>query len=438
MSKKCLMDYSQRSKLNLFTSKNYPRVTSFRYCIIQGSLIEEEEMIYNFDEKIDRLNSDSIKWIAYGEDVLPLWVADMDFVSPKPVIDVLIKRIEHGVFGYGLPPKQLTEIICERLQNLYNWKVFPNEIIYMPGVVVGFNNVVHALTKPGVGVLMMTPVYGPFLTAPGYATAIRQDIVLEKDETGHYFIDFEKFENTIDEITRLLLFCNPHNPLGRVFTREELSRLAEICLKHGIPICSDEIHCDLIFDDHHHIPIGSLNPEIAKQTITLMAPSKTFNIAGLGCSFAIVQNPEFRELLEKAQSGLVSHVNILGSQAALAAYQDGGEWLNQLLNYLTINRDYLQKFVKDNFLDAQISPIEGTYLAWIDFRKTKIAENPFLFFLKNARVALNDGSTFGPGGDGFVRLNFGCSMTTLITALDRMKTAFNNIQDTKQEKSMNL
>jgi len=395
-------------------------------------------MIYNFDEKIDRLNSDSIKWMAYGEDVLPLWVADMDFISPRPVIDALIKRAEHGIFGYGLPQKQLTETICERLQTLYEWKVVPNEIVYLPGVVVGFNNVTHALAQPGRAVLMMTPVYGPFLTAPDYATAIRQDVVLEKDETGHYYIDFEKFENTIDENTRLFLLCNPHNPLGRVFTKQELSRLAEICLKHHIPICSDEIHCDLIFKGHHHIPIASLNPEIAYQTITLMAPSKTFNIAGLGCSFAIVQNPEFRELLEKAQSGLVSHVNILGTQAALAAYQNGGDWLNQLLDYLTINRDYLLNYVKENFLGAQISPIEGTYLAWIDFRNTPIAENPFLFFLKNARVALNDGCTFGSGGDGFVRLNFGCTKSTLMTALDRMKAAFNNINGLNQEKSFDL
>ena len=395
-------------------------------------------MIYNFDEKIDRLNSDSIKWMAYGEDVLPLWVADMDFISPRPVIDALIKRAEHGIFGYGLPQKQLTETICERLQTLYEWKVVPNEIVYLPGVVVGFNNVTHALAQPGRAVLMMTPVYGPFLTAPDYATAIRQDVVLEKDETGHYYIDFEKFENTIDENTRLFLLCNPHNPLGRVFTKQELSRLAEICLKHHIPICSDEIHCDLIFKGHHHIPIASLNPEIAYQTITLMAPSKTFNIAGLGCSFAIVQNPEFRELLEKAQSGLVSHVNILGTQAALAAYQNGGDWLNQLLDYLTINRDYLLNYVKENFLGAQISPIEGTYLAWIDFRNTPIAENPFLFFLKNARVALNDGCTFGSGGDGFVRLNFGCTKSTLMAALDRMKAAFNNINGLNQEKSFDL
>ncbi|MHB8133343.1 MAG: MalY/PatB family protein [Anaerolineaceae bacterium] len=386
-------------------------------------------MIYNFDKKIDRLNSDSIKWIAYGEDVLPLWVADMDFISPRPVIEALLKRVEHGVFGYGLPPKQLTETICDRLHTLYGWKVFPNEIIYLPGVVVGFNNVTHAMTQPGRSVVMMTPVYGPFLTSPGYVTANRQDVVLEKDETGHYYIDYEKFESTIDENTQMFLLCNPHNPLGRVFTKEELSRLAEICLKHKIPICSDEIHCDLIFKGHHHIPIASLNPEIAKQTITLMAPSKTFNIAGLGCSFAIVQNPEFRERLEKAQSGLVSHVNILGSQAALAAYQNGGDWLDQLLDYLTINRDYLLNFVKDNFPLAQISPIEGTYLAWIDFRKTTISENPFLFFLKNARVALNDGSTFGPGGDGFVRLNFGCTKSTLMTALDRMKSAFDNGSD---------
>jgi cystathionine beta-lyase len=391
-------------------------------------------MIYNFDEIIDRVHSDSIKWNYYGQQTLPLWVADMDFVSPQPVIDALRQRVDHAIFGYATPPRELTETICERMLSLYDWKISAEDIVFLPGIVVGLNNVTHALTSPNLGVLMMTPVYGPFLTAPENAGALRQEVVLEKDKNGRYFIDFEKFENTIDEKTGMFLLCNPHNPFGRVFTRAELVRLAEICQRHKVPICSDEIHCDLIFKGHRHVPIASLSDPVAQNTITLMAPSKTYNIAGLSCAFAIVQNPEMRKKLECAQQGLVSHVNALGYQAALAAYREGGEWLNQVLEYLTINRDYLHEYVNGNFPGARMSAVEGTYLAWIDFRGTKLRENPFSFFLKQAGVALNDGMTFGAGGEGFVRLNFACPKSVLEEALKRMKMAFDQIEEALEEK----
>jgi len=384
-------------------------------------------MIYNFDEIINRRTSDSIKWNLFDEDVIPLWVADMDFVSPKSVIDILADRVQHGVFGYGLPPRELTETICKRLLDLYNWKVELEEVVYLPGVVVGFNNVIHALTGPDQKVLIQTPVYNPFLYAAKNAKAICTDVPLIKDEKNHYFIDFDEFESKVDKQTALFLFCNPHNPVGRVYTVEELSRISEIYLKHNIPICSDEIHCDLIFHGHQHVPIASLGPEIAKNSITLMSPSKTFNIAGLGSSFAIVQNPRYRKLLERAQQGLVSHVNILGSQAALAAYTEGSDWLKQLMQYLTKNRDFLENYVNENFPGVKISKIEGTYLAWLDFNALNLPENPYDFFLKKAKVALTDGEIFGSGGKGFVRLNFGCQKSVLLDALDRMNVALSEL-----------
>lgn len=379
-------------------------------------------MNYNFDEIIDRNNSDSVKWNFYGEAELPLWVADMDFVSPQPVIDALHERVRHGVFGYPLPDPALKEVICARLKNLYEWTVNPDEIEFLPGVVNGFNAVIHALTEPGDGVLMQTPVYPPFLSAPQNAQVIRQESQLVRGEK-QFEIDFVDFESQIKSNTSLFLFCNPHNPVGRVFTKNELEKLAEICLRHDVSICSDEIHCDLIFKGFQHFPIASLSPEIAAKTITLMAPSKTFNIAGLECSFAVVQNPEMKKRLESAYQGLVSHVNIMGYTAALAAYEHGQEWLDQLLVYLEKNRDYLVEFVNRNLPGVKMTVPEGTYLAWLDFSSLNLQPSPFEYLMKKGKVALNDGKTFGSGGDGFVRLNFGCPRKTLEGALKRLHEA---------------
>ncbi len=379
-------------------------------------------MEYNFDEIINRNNSDSVKWNYYRKDALPLWVADMDFVSPQPVIKALQQRVQHGVFGYPWPDSALKEVICTRLKNLYDWNVKPEEIEFLPGVVNGFNAVIHALTAPGEGVLMQTPVYPPFLSAPENARAIRQESRLVRGEE-QYEIDFVEFESQIKLNTSLFLFCNPHNPVGRVFTKQELEKMAEICLRHDVAICSDEIHCDLIFKGYQHLPIASLSSEIAAKTITLMAPSKTFNIAGLECSFAVVQNPEMKKRLEAAYQGLVSHVNIMGYTAALAAYKHGQEWLDQLLVYLEQNRDYLVDFVHQNLPDVKMTVPEGTYLAWLDFTNLNLQPSPFEFLLTEAHVALNDGKTFGSGGEGFVRLNFGCPRKTLEDALKRLQEA---------------
>ncbi|PKO16911.1 MAG: putative C-S lyase [Chloroflexi bacterium HGW-Chloroflexi-10] len=378
-------------------------------------------MIYDFDEVIPRRETDSVKWRAYDADVLPMWVADMDFRSPQPVLDSLNARINHGIFGYPETDPELKRVVHERLLRLYNWKVLEDDIVFLPGVVTAFNTVVHALTQPGSGVLMQTPVYPPFLTAPQNAGAVRQEAPLAVNGTLEYGIDLQAFEDAIQPDTAMFLFCNPHNPVGRVFTRKELIGLAQICLYKGIPVCSDEIHCDLIYPGYQHIPLASLNDEIAQNTITLMAPSKTYNIAGLGCSFAVVQNPELRKKLEAAHLGLVGHVNILGYTAALAAYRDGQEWLDQVLVYLKDNRDFLQEFVNQNLPGIRMTRMEGTYLAWLDCRS--LDKDPYKFFLKEARVALNDGKVFGSGGEGFVRMNIGCSRVLLKEALERMASA---------------
>jgi cystathionine beta-lyase len=309
---------------------------------------------------------------------------------------------------------------------LYDWSVTPEDIVFLPGVVNGFNLVIQALTKPGQAVLMQPPVYYPFLSAPQNADAIKKESPLHQDKNGKYFIDFDQFEKSIDADTNLFLFCNPHNPVGRVFTKEELSRMAEICLKTNTFICSDEIHADFIFDGYRHVPIATLSEEIAMNTVTLMAPSKTYNIAGLGMSFAIVQNPDLREKLNSAKKGIVPHVNILGMTAASAAYQFGDEWLGQLMMYLQENWRVLVDFVQKNIPAIKVTPMEGTYLAWLDCRDLPV-ENPYEFFLKNARIAFNDGKIFGSGGEGFIRFNFGCPRSQLLEGLRRMKDALDQL-----------
>lgn len=378
-------------------------------------------MACNLDQVVDRRGSDSVKWGYYDGDVLPLWVADMDFTSPEPVLRALRERVEHGVFGYGTAPSELCEVVVERLQRLYGWRVSPEAVVFVPGVVVGFNLVCQALASPGDGVLVQTPVYHPILHAPANAGLSCDEMEMTRQSDGRYMVDWDAFEAAITERTRVFILCNPHNPVGRVFRREELARMAEICLRREVLICSDEIHCDLLFGGSRHVPIASLAPEIAERAVTLIAPSKTYNIPGLKCSIAIVPNAGLRQRLNGARRGLVSGVNVMGYVAALAAYRDGRPWLDGVLRYLEANRDFVFEFVKARLPGVTMTRPEGTYLAWLDCRGSGILGNPYEFFLQKARVALNDGAVFGRGGEGFVRLNFGCPRSTLVEALNRME-----------------
>jgi len=381
---------------------------------------------FAFDQIIDRRCSDSSKWCSYGEDVLPLWVADMDFAAPEPVLRALQERVAHPIFGYGGPPDGLREVLQERLARLYGWRVEAEEIFFVPGVVSGFNLACRAVGAPGDGVLVETPVYPPMLTAAGNQGRVCQAVPLvEGPQRCEH--DFDAFERAITERTALFLLCNPHNPVGRVFEAAELERLAEICLRHDVLICSDEIHCDIVYRGHRHVPVASLAPEIAARTITLFAPSKTFNVAGLACSVGVVQNPDLRARLEQARAGLVPEVNVLGYTAGLAAYQDGQAWLEALLGYLEGNRDTVVEYVAAHLPGITCRRPEGTFLAWLDCRGAPLPGDPCRFFLECAKVALNDGADFGPGGEGFVRLNFGCPRATLHEALERMRCALEGV-----------
>jgi cysteine-S-conjugate beta-lyase len=385
-------------------------------------------MPYDFDRVIDRRSTESNKWHKFPPDVLPLWVADMDFPSPEPVIRALRERVEHGFFGYGAEQPEFHEVTCERLLKRYGWKVQPEALVLLPGVIAGFNMAARAIAGPGDGILMQLPVYPPILRLPDNVKMSRDGADLVRGPDGRYTIDLDAFERAITARTRMFLLCNPHNPVGRVFTREELGRLAAICLRRGLVICADEIHGELVYPGHQHVPIASLDPEIEARTITLMAPSKTFNLAGLRCAVAVIPNQALREKFVAARLDMVQTPNILGYTAMLAAYRDGQPWLDELLRYLESNRDFLVKHVRANFSGIEVGVPEATYLAWLDCRGAGIPNNdPFTFFLERGRVSFNDGATFGRGGQGFVRLNFGCPRSLLVEGLERMGKALRSL-----------
>lgn len=379
-------------------------------------------MSYDFDRQIERRGTDSAKWSYFPADVLPMWVADMDFASPPPIIEALAARVQQGVFGYGMESKTLKQTLVERMERLYGWTIKPDDIVYLPGLVSGLNIVSRAVGERGDGVLINTPVYGPFLTAPVNQYRTLQSAPLNVAQTGrrlHYELNMDGLAAAVQPHTKLFLLCNPHNPVGRAFTHAELSEIAAFCVSHDLVICSDEIHCDLLLDGTQHIPIASLSPEIAQRTITLMAPSKTFNIPGLGASFAVVQNPTLRKQVEAAMAGIVPHVNILGMAAAEAAYADCEDWLAALRAYLTANRDFAVAYVEEHLPGVNYTVPEATYLLWLDLRRLGEAK-PAEMLMQQAKLAVNEGAWFGEGGEGFVRLNFGCPRSTLEEGLRRL------------------
>ena len=374
---------------------------------------------FDFDAPVNRQHTASLKWERYADqDIIPLWVADMDFRSPPAVIGALGRRIEHGVFGYGTAPKALTELVFEMLSGRYGWQVEPEHLVWLPGLVCGLNVACRAVGAEHDDVITLVPVYPPFLTAPNNSGRSLVTVPLVT-ENNRWVIDFTELEKSITPKTRLLLFCNPHNPVGRVYGLQELEKLVSLCDRHDIIICSDEIHCDLILDgDKKHIPTASVYPEAATRTITLMAPSKTFNIPGLGCSFAVISNRRLRQKFLQAMVGIVPEVNILGFSAAEAAYRDGWDWLAALLEYLRGNCRLVEKEI-GAMADLSMHHVEATYLAWIDGRRIdKIF--PGRFF-EAFGVGLSEGNDFG--FPGFVRLNFGCRRSLLQEALQRMKRA---------------
>ena len=380
-------------------------------------------MNFDFDTPPERRDTDSQKWQKYaGRDVLPLWVADMDFRSPPALIAALHRRVEDGVFGYARPVKSTVDAFVAACAERYGWTVDPAWLVWLPGLVVGLNVVTAACTATGEEVLTLAPVYPPFLSTPRHSGRVSTQAMWALN-AGHWAIDWDALERAVTPRTKIFLLCNPHNPLARVWRREELTRLAEFCLRHNLVLCSDEIHCDLILDPAlRHIPTATLGPEIAARTITLMAPSKTYNVPGLGTSLAIIPDPALRAKFVRATAGIVAEVTCLGYTACEAAFRDGEPWRQALLATLRGHRDFLVDFVARELPGVVLeAPIEATYLAWLNVAALGLAD-PVAHFEQHG-VGLSDGAFFGEPRGRHVRLNFGCPKATLVEALARMKKA---------------
>ncbi|MBK5534606.1 PatB family C-S lyase [Pseudomonas sp. TH08] len=378
-------------------------------------------MTFDFDQVFDRHNTGSTKWSRYSAEVLPMWVADMDFAAPPVVIEALQQRLLHPLVGYSVAPDSLREAIVADLWNKFAWKVKPQELIFLPGVESGFNMALKALVQPQQNVVVQVPNYPPLRHAPGHWGLNKVELEFVAQADGTYLTPLDVLRDSLNGGGALLL-SNPHNPLGKVFDREELQAVADICVAQDAWIISDEIHAELCFDGRVHVPTASLSPAIAQRTITLMSASKAYNIAGLKTSFMIIQDAALRERVNHARCGMVDSVNPLGMEATRVAYSEGAPWLTELKTYLQANRDWLVDAVRSRLPGVSINVPQGTYLAWLDCSALDL-DNPQQFFLEQAKVGLSAGLDFGDQHQQFVRLNFGCPRSLLEEGIARMERA---------------
>ncbi len=398
-------------------------------------------MKYDFDRVVNRKGTASMKWDTVSslfgeEDILPMWVADMDFPSAKPITDAIIERAGHQVFGYTLPEKSVTGAIVDRIQQKYGWSINPEWIVFTPGVIPSIHAAIRAFTHPGDDIIIQGPVYYPFWSALhdcGCQVANNQLKLLDR----HYEIDYNDLKSKFapkDGMSptasraRMMILCSPHNPVGRVWTRDELVQMGEIVIERGALMLSDEIHCELLFKGAKHIPFASISKEFEQHSVLCMAPSKTFNLAGLNASIIIIPNEELRLRFNAAKQGIVTRVNLFGLTAMEAAYRHGDEWLAQLLEYLQGNLDYLMAYLEQKIPRIEVIKPEGTYLVWLDCRKLGLDDAELRSFMrKKARVGLDDGYLFGPSGSGFQRINIACPRSTLSEALLRIEEAVSSL-----------
>lgn len=383
---------------------------------------------YNFDELIDRTNTNCIKYdgrkVFFGnEDLLPLWVADMDFRTPDFIVEALKKRAEHEIFGYTFRAESYTNSIVNWLKRRHNWEIKPEWITFSPGVVAGLTMAIEALSNPGDGVIIQPPVYFPFFdSVKGTGREMIENPL--KLENGRYYFDLDDLKSKITPMTKLLLLSNPHNPGGMAWNRDELTALAQICLDHKILIISDEIHSDLIFEGYRHTPLAGISEEIAQNCVICMAPSKTFNTAGLTTSFLVIPNKRHFVAYERVMRLPHLHMgNIFGTVALEAAYTFGENWLSQLLKYLESNYNYLEEFFRNNMPEVKVMKPEATYLIWVDFSAYGFSDEELNQKLIDAGVGLNRGVQFGKQGSGYMRINIGCPLSTLKEALNRIQKA---------------
>ncbi len=389
-------------------------------------------MTNDFDNYTERKGTNCLKWDCcaqrFGrEDILPMWVADMDFPSPPPVVKAVTERAAHGIYGYTVPSDKLPGLIRDWMKKRHAWEIDPRSIVHSPGVVTSVNTAVLAFTEPGDKVLMQTPIYYPFYSsiADNGRELVRNPLSRSGDR---YDIDFEDLERKLASGVRLMIFCSPHNPIGRVWSRGDIEKVTGLCRKYGVILVSDEIHSDLIFKGYKHVPASSVKGAESGRIITLMAPSKTFNVAGLAESFALISDPDLRHSFTATMKKNGSEpLNVFGLSAAEAAYEYGEEWLNDLLVYLEENLNFMENYFREKIPSIKMIRPEATYLAWLDCTSLNIKGNLKDFFSGTARVGLNDGETFGEEGRGFVRLNFACPRTTLEEGLSRIKKAVDSL-----------
>jgi cysteine-S-conjugate beta-lyase len=386
--------------------------------VVKSNLMRNQQT-FDFDTPIDRRDSASSKWEKYrGREVIPMWVADMDFRTAPCIVDMLEARVRHGIFGYTNPPAELPGAVAAAMRRDHGWDIDPDWIVWLPSLVVGLSVVSRAFAAEDEEILTATPIYPPFLSAPEYGNrrAIR---VAMLEAEGRWHWDLDALEAAVTPRTRVLLLCSPHNPTGRVWARDELAALAAFCERHDLVLVSDEIHAGLVLDENAaHLPAAALGDAVAARTVTLQSASKTFNLPGLGCAFAIVSDDKLRATLRRTMAGIVHHVGALGYFATLAAYRDGRDWQTALVNYLRGNRDRVAQALAE-VPGLRTWPVEATYLAWIDARALPVRD-PSRFF-EDAGVGLYDGALFG--APGFLRLNFACPRDLLDRSLKRIADA---------------
>jgi len=384
-------------------------------------------MKYDFDEIIQRRDSNSYKWDTTSDsDVLPMWVADMDFRTAPAIIDSLHQRVEHGVFGYTKVPQTYFDATISWFQRRHNFDINKEWILFTSGVVPALSAIIKALTKPGDKVIVQTPVYNCFFSS------IRNDeceLVVNElvYENGVYSIDFDELENKAsDPKVKLLLLCNPHNPVGRVWTLEELIKIGEICLRNNVIVISDEIHCDLVYDGYTHIPFGSINEEFLQNSVTCIAPTKTFNLAGIQVANIVAADEDKRKKIDKALNvNEVCEINAFAVEALIAAYNEGEDWLEELKAYLYNNYIYLKEFFEKHLPHLSILPLEATYLVWIDctalgLTSKEIADR----LLLKEKLWINEGMMYGEAGEGFIRINIATQRERLIQGLNKIRSLY--------------
>ena len=391
-------------------------------------------MRYNFDEIIERKNTDCVKYDKLesyfgAKDLLPLWVADMDFKVPPCISEAIIKRANHEIYGYTFRGDSCINSIQNWLKTRHDWAIPKEWISSSPGVVTGLSILLMSLTKEGDKIAIQSPVYHPF---SHIIKDTKRSLVINplRLTEGSYQMDFEQLEELAKNGLSALLLSNPHNPVGRVFTKDELQQLGNLAEKYDFLIFSDEIHQDLIFEGHKHIALASLSDELAQRTITCIAPSKTFNVAGLASSVIIIPNEKLRQKYEKLLSSLhLNSGNLFGHVAMQAGYEHGAEWLDQMMVYLQGNVDFLRSYLEENIPSIKLIEPEATYLLWLDCRSLNIeTEKLNQLLIKKAGLALNKGTTFGVDGEGFLRINIGCPRSVLEEALERIKLIVEQIK----------